>query len=95
MKRSSSTSTSTAFQFNTTPIVVGAVLIGAGTMMGLAGMVVGGTAMASATRKWFRELEMPPTEVVKQKVSQTKAATIAGASAWQAHNGGVHAHSSR
>ncbi|HYK26583.1 MAG TPA: hypothetical protein VEV61_01330, partial [Streptosporangiaceae bacterium] len=95
MKRSSSTPTSTGFQFNTTPMVVGAVLIGAGTLMGLAGMLAAGTAMASATRKWFRELEMPPTEVVKQKVSQTKAATIAGASAWQAHNGGVPARSGR
>ena len=42
--------------------------------------------MISATRQWFRELEVPPSEVVKQKLSQTKAATTAGASAWQRHN---------
>ena len=81
-----------SFQLNSTPMIVGAALIGAGTMIGLAGLIVGGTAMISATRKWLRELEVPPSEVVKQKLNQTKAATMAGASAWQHHNG-VHAHS--
>jgi hypothetical protein len=73
------------FQLNTTPMVVGAALIGAGTLIGLSGLIVGGTAMASATRKWFRELEVPPSEVVKHKWGATKAATHAGASAWQEH----------
>jgi hypothetical protein len=75
-------------QFNSTPIIVGAVLIGVGGMIGLGGFVVSGTAMMSATRRWFRELEVPPSEVVKQKLGQTKAATAAGASAWQQHNNG-------
>jgi hypothetical protein len=75
------------FQFNRTPIVVGAVLIGVGGAIGFSGLIVGGTAIMSATRRWFRELEVPPSEVVKQKLGQTKAATAAGASAWQQHNG--------
>jgi hypothetical protein len=81
-----------SFQVNTTPLVVGAALIGAGTLMGIAGILVGGTALASATRKWVRELEVPPSEVVKHKWHQTKAATTAGASAWQQHNGMQKAH---
>jgi hypothetical protein len=76
-----------SFQINTTPLVVGAALIGAGALIGVAGMLVGGTALASASRKWFRELEVPPSEVVKHKWNQTRAATTAGASAWQHHNG--------
>jgi hypothetical protein len=80
-------SSTPAFQLNATPMVVGAVLIGAGSLIGLAGLITGGTAMISATRKWFRELEIPPADVVKQKWGQTKAATMAGASAWQQHNG--------
>jgi hypothetical protein len=76
-----------SFQINTTPIVVGAALIGAGLLMGFTGILVGGTALASASRKWIRELDVPPSEVVKHKWNQTKAATTAGASAWQQQNG--------
>jgi hypothetical protein len=75
------------FQLNGTPIVVGAVLIGVGGLIGMSGLIVGSTAIMSATRRWFRELEVPPSEVVKQKLGQTRAATVAGASAWQRHNG--------
>jgi hypothetical protein len=84
-------SSSTGFQINTTPMIIGAALIGAGGVIGLCGFIVGGTAMASATRKWFRELEVPPSEVMKQKWGATKAATTAGAMAWQQHNG-THGH---
>jgi hypothetical protein len=83
-------SSSSSFQLNTTPIFVGAALIGAGSLIGLTGLILGGTAMASATRKWLRELEVPPTEVVKQKLGQTKAATAAGASAWKQHQDAQH-----
>jgi len=74
------------FHIDSTPMIVGACLIGAAAIIGVTGMIVGGTAIISATRQWFNELEVPPSEVVKQKLSQTKAATAAGASAWQRHN---------
>ena len=80
------------FQLNSAPIIVGAVLIGVGGLIGLSGLVVGGSAIMSATRRWFRELEVPPSEAVKHKLGQTRAATIAGASAWQQHNGAQPAH---
>jgi hypothetical protein len=87
MKNGQSTSSS-SFELNTTPIFVGTALLGAGTLIGLTGLILGGTAMVSATRKWLRELEVPPTEVVKHKLGQTKAATAAGASAWKHHQEG-------
>jgi hypothetical protein len=74
------------FQLNTTPMIVGVALIAAGGMIGLAGVIIGGNALLSATRSWLRELEVPPTEVVKQKWDQTKAATTAGATAWHQHH---------
>ena len=74
------------FQLNSTPIVVGAVLVGIGGLVGLSGLIVGGTAIMSATRRWFRELEVPPSEAVKHKLGQTRAASVAGASAWHQHN---------
>jgi hypothetical protein len=80
------------FQLNSAPIVVGAVLIGVGGLIGMSGVIVGGSALMSATRRWFRELEVPPTEAVKHKLSQTRAATVAGATAWQHHNGAQPAH---
>jgi hypothetical protein len=82
---------SSGFQINTTPMIIGAALFGAGGVIGLCGLIVGGSAMVSATRKWFRELEVPPSEVMKQKWGATKAATTAGATAWQQHNG-AHGH---
>ena len=50
--------------------------------------------MMSACRRWFQELEVPPSDVVRHKWGQTKAATMAGAHAWQHHNNGIPAHSS-
>ena len=82
----------TGFQLNSTPMIVGAALIGAGSLIGLSGLIVGGSAMVSATRKWFRALEVPPSEVVKHKLGQTKAATTAGATAWQQHHNAVQSH---
>ena len=85
MKQSPSSSSS-GFQLNGTPLIVGAALIGAGAIIGFTGVIVGASAMVSATRQWLRDLEVPPSEVVKQKLSATKAATAAGASAWQQHH---------
>jgi hypothetical protein len=76
-----------AFKVHSTPMITGVALVGAGSMIGLAGLIVGGVAIWSAGRNWFQELEVPPGEVVKHKWHQAKAATTAGASAWQHHNG--------
>ncbi len=73
----------TRFSVNSAPMIVGAVLIGAGSLIGLSGVIVGGTAMMSAGRRWFRELQVHPSELPENKLGQTKAATIAGPSTWQ------------
>jgi hypothetical protein len=83
---------SSAFQLNKSPMIIGAALVGTGGLIGLIGMIVSGTAMATACRQWFHELEMTPTEAAKHKWNQTKAASAAGAAAWQHHDRGQHAH---
>jgi hypothetical protein len=83
---------SAGFEMNTTQVMVGAVLLGAGCLLGMAGMIIGGHALMSSTNRWFKDLEVPPTEVVKHKWDQTKAATMAGAQAWHSANG-MHASS--
>jgi len=88
--RNGQISSSSGFQLNATPMIVGVALIGVGGLIGLAGLIVGGTAMVSATRQWVSAQEVPPTEVVRQKLGQTKAATAAGANAWRQHNDAHH-----
>jgi hypothetical protein len=82
-----STSPSSAIQVNRASVITGAALIGAGGLIALLGVIVSGTAIAAACRTWLRDLEVPPSEVVKHKWDQTKAATAAGTAAWQQHNG--------
>jgi hypothetical protein len=84
---STRTSSTGNFELNATPLIVSAILIAAGSAIGITGLIVGGATMFSATRKWVNQMDVPPTEVVKQKLAQTKAATTAGATAWQSHNG--------
>jgi hypothetical protein len=72
-----------AFEVSTRPLMIGAVLVGAGALVGLAGLLVGGSAIVVATRRWMDQLDTPPTELARQKWAQARAATQAGASAWQ------------
>jgi hypothetical protein len=70
-------------QFSTAALVTSAVLVGAGTFVVLAGLAVGGSHLIVATRQWVREMEVPPSELAKIKLTQAKAAVAAGSTAWQ------------
>jgi hypothetical protein len=72
-------------QFSTGPLVVGAVLVGVGGILAMAGFAVGGVTLMSAARRRVQEMEQPPAELLRQHWEKTKAATAAGASAW--HDG--------
>ena len=76
-------------ELRTGPMITGAALFGAGALIALAGLVVGGSHMFSATRRWIREMETPPSEQARIKWAQAKTAAAAGAAAWQ---NGVSAH---
>jgi hypothetical protein len=41
------------------PLIVGAVMVGAGATVALLGLAVAGFHVVSATRQWVQELEMP------------------------------------
>ncbi|MGB6457931.1 MAG: hypothetical protein WBH47_25950 [Streptosporangiaceae bacterium] len=86
------TYSSSAFQLHKAPMITGGVLFCTGGLIGVIGMIVSGTAMASACRHWFRELEMTPSDAAKHKWNQTKSASAAGAAAWQQHNGVQRTH---
>ncbi len=68
---------------NSKALGVGFALIAAGGLISLCGMGIGGAAAVSAVRRWAMAQEEPPSALMKRKISQAKAATSAGASAWQ------------
>jgi hypothetical protein len=70
-------------QLRSGPLIAGGVLAGAGAMLALAGLAVGGAHLFSATRAWVRDMEVPPSERVRQHWARAKAAAAAGSSAWQ------------
>jgi hypothetical protein len=64
-------------------LITGGALIGAGALIALAGMAVGGSHVVSATRRWIKEMEVPPSELARIKWGQARSAAAAGAAAWQ------------
>jgi hypothetical protein len=49
------------------PMMSGIVLVGTGAVICMAGMIVGGSAVCSATRKWFRAQAVQSPQPVKTK----------------------------
>ncbi|HEY1667969.1 MAG TPA: hypothetical protein VGG54_19960 [Trebonia sp.] len=70
-------------QFESAPLITGAALLGAGTLIALIGLAVGGGHLIAATRRWVKEMEVPPSELARQKWAQARTAVGAGTSAWQ------------
>ena len=70
-------------QLRSGPLIIGAALAGAGVMLIVAGSAVSGVHVASATRRWIRDMEVPPSELAKVKWAQAKKAAAAGTQAWQ------------
>jgi len=72
-----------AIQVNRSLLVGGGVLVGIGGLLGFTGMALVGSALLSATRQWVNQLQEPPSETVRRKWRQARAAAHAGAEAWQ------------
>src|SRR5260370_7407430 len=60
-------------QLRSGPLITGAALFGAGALLALAGLAVGGSYLLSATRRWIREMEVAPSELAKLKWPQPRA----------------------
>lgn len=78
-------SSSPAFQLRSGSLILGAALIGSSCVLGLTGLTICASTVIAATRKWIKQMDVPPTELARLKWAQAKAATAAGTSAW--HNG--------
>jgi hypothetical protein len=68
---------------NSKAMIVGFALVATGGLISVVGAGISGTAMFNAIRSWVLAQQEPPSAMVKRKLSQAKAATAAGASAWQ------------
>lgn len=70
-------------QLRSGPLIIGGALVEAGVLLALAGWAVSGVHVASATRRWIRDMEVPPSELAKVKWAQARKAAAAGTQAWQ------------
>jgi hypothetical protein len=69
--------------FESGPLITGATLLGVGALIAAVGLAVGGGHLIAATRRWVKEMEVPPSELARQKWAQARTAVEAGTSAWQ------------
>ncbi len=76
-------STSAVFQLKSGSLILGAALMGASCVIGLTGLTICTSTVIAATRRWIRQMDVPPSELARLKWAQAKAATAAGTSAWQ------------
>jgi hypothetical protein len=70
-------------QLRSGPMITSAGLVGAGALLVLGGFAVGGSHVVAAIRRWAAEMEVPPSELARQRWAQAKAAASAGTDAWQ------------
>jgi hypothetical protein len=63
-------------------LVVAAVLIGLGGVLGLAGLATGAAALATAARRWYSRADLTPSELARLKWEQAKAVAGASSGAW-------------
>jgi hypothetical protein len=71
-----------SFQLNKEQVVAGAVLIGVGGAIVLAGAAMAGTALVTAFRQRVQQMDVPPSELARQHWSAVKHAANAGAAVW-------------
>lgn len=70
-------------QLRSGPLITGGALVGAGAMLVLAGIAVGSSHIFAATRRWVREMEVPPSELARQHWARARTAAAAGSAAWR------------
>ncbi len=72
-----------AIHINTRQVLGGAILMGLGGVLALAGAAMAGTALVAAYRDRVRQMEVPPSVLARQHWNRVKAATTAGVGEWR------------
>ncbi|AXI76583.1 hypothetical protein [Peterkaempfera bronchialis] len=81
-------STSRAIEIDTRLVTVGAVLTAGGALLAFTGMALAGFALATAGRRWVRQLDVPPSQRAAARLQQARQASQAGLEAWRSGGDG-------
>jgi hypothetical protein len=73
----------TRFQINTRQAIAGALLMGAGGLLGVAGAAIAASSFALAFRRHLKQLDVPASAYARQNWTRMKSATAAGVGAWR------------
>jgi hypothetical protein len=87
MRSNQKSASAIAIDYHKPALIAGATMMGAACLIGLCGVITGGTAVFAAIRHYLREADMTPGEMIRHRLDQGKAAASATANAWQQHNG--------
>lgn len=71
------------FSPNGKALMSGAILMGVGGLIGLAGFTVFGLSVVAAARRYVATMETPPSELAKHHWNRARTAALAGAGAWR------------
>ena len=63
-------------QFRSAPLITSAAMVGAGTLIVLTGLAIGGGHLLASTRQWINEMEVPPSELARLKWTQARSAML-------------------
>ena len=80
---------SARLQLKAAPMMTGIVLVGTGGLICMAGLIVGGTAVCSATRKWFRAQDVQSSQAVKPKWGKRPKVTMTASPAMNGNGSGA------
>ncbi len=70
-------------ELKTGPLLAGAVMVGVGSLLGLAGLAISGATLAAAARRYVNNMDVPPSQLAKQQLAKARAAASAGTEAWR------------
>jgi len=87
MRNNQKSASAIAIDYHKPSMIAGATMIGAACLLGLCGVITGGTAVFAAIRHYLQEADMTPGEMIRHRLDQGKAAAAATANAWQQHDG--------
>jgi hypothetical protein len=81
-KMTTSGAAKAGFPVNKQLVMGAAVLLSIASLLGLAGALLGSSAMLSAVRQWVNQQDRPPADMAKLKLQQFRSAVSAGSQAW-------------
>jgi hypothetical protein len=71
------------FHLNARQAIAGALLMGAGGLVGVAGAALAASSFVLAFRRHLKQLDMPASAYARQNLTRMKTATAAGVGAWR------------